>query len=239
MLQPALEAVDVHVENVLRFVADWPPARPLCDPSFVRIAHLLLPLAAIAVLSCKASVKADINSSAEAEAPTEESEPFEAVAEAPLAPPARHTEFFGVARRLTLTPQPRPASCKCVAAVVGSAEDPSFDWHGDKPAVGPNALVVAVSDEGIECDHAGRGPSIAGIHRVGNDAVVELEEFKDTRPIALGAIIPNPGPDGSVYLKARGRTPYGRPLDQGHGPGRNLCKIASGTAGSTPIQSLP
>lgn len=209
----------------------------MCDPSAVRTVHILFPLAALVVLSCKASVKADINTSASAE---NNDEPIEAAAEEPLPPPVLHTEYFGIARRLTLAPAQRQPSCKCVAAVVGSGNDPNFDWHGEKPDVGVDAVVIAVSDEGIECEHPGRGPSISGVERVGNDVVVTLEEFKDTRPIALGAIIPNPGPEGAVYLRARGRTPYGRPLEgTGFGVRRDLCKVGTGTQGAAVTEPLP
>lgn len=205
----------------------------------MRIVHLLFPLAAVAALSCKASVKADINTSAEAETDTEESEPIEAPAEAPLPPPVLQTEFFGVARGLSLTSKQREPTCKCVAAVVGSANDPDFLWHGYRPDVGVDALVVGVSDEGIECDHPGRGPSIAAIDQVGNDVVIVLEEFKDTRPIALGAIIPNPGPGGMVYMRSRGGTPYGKPIGQGYGRRGNLCKIGEGTQGAAVTGPTP
>jgi hypothetical protein len=111
--------------------------------------------------------------------------------------------------------------------VVGDGNNPEFDWHGDKPSVGSDALVVAVTSEGIDCEHQGRGPSIAAIDRQGQDVVVVLEEFKDTRPIALGAIIPNPGPGGFVYLRSRGNAPYGRPENTSQT--NTLCRIGEGT----------
>lgn len=187
---------------------------------------ILVPLA-FAASSCKASVQADVNVSGKADS-EDDSESFDSAMEAPPPPPVLHTEYFGVARRLTLRPAQRTASCKCVAAVVGPGHHQEFEWHGDKPNVGPDALVVAISADGIECEQKGRGPSIAAIDRQGRDVVVVLEEFKDTRPIALGAIIPNPGPGGSVYLRARGKAPYGRPEGPGFGRG-NLCKVGEGT----------
>ena len=239
LFQTILETGYVHTGKLPRFVADWPPGSCLCDPWPVRIVHLLFPLAAVGALSCKASVKADINTSAEAETETSEaSTPMQAAAE-PLPPPVLQTEYFGVARGLTLTSKQREPSCKCVAAVVGAASDPNFQWHGYRPDVGVDALVVGVSDEGIECEHPGRGPSIAAIDQVGNDIVIVLEEFKDTRPIALGAIIPNPGPGGSIYLRSRGRTPYGKPIGQGYGRRRNLCKVGEGTQGAALSGGLP
>lgn len=192
----------------------------------MRNVALLIPFAALAVLSCKASVKADINASTKE---NEEPEPIEAAVE-PLPPPVLHTEYFGVARGLTLTPVQRPATCRCVTAVVGSARDPNFDWHGEVPDVGVDAMVVAIGTEGIQCDQPGRGPSIAAIDRVNNDVVIVLEEFKESRPIALGAIIPNPGPEGGIYLRSRGNAVYGRPEGTGYGYRQNLCKIGQGTS---------
>jgi hypothetical protein len=203
----------------------------MCDPSAVRISHLLIPLAALAFLSCKASVKADVNVGSKEDA-KEEDNAFDEVPQAAEPQPILQTEYFGIARRLTLRPAQRAASCQCVTAVVGSGGDPNFEWYGEKPDIGPDALVVAVSAEGIACEHKGRGPSIAAIDREGQDVIVVLEEFKDTRPIALGAIVPNPGPTGSIYLRARGKAPYGRPeVGKGY---RNLCKVGTGTASGTP-----
>ena len=195
----------------------------------------VLVLAAVSILSCKASFHADVNTGTKQDEP----DPFSDLREAPvMAPTTERTEYFGVARRLTLrsnTPppddpypdhlqrDPRTATCECVAALVGSGREPDFDWHGERPGIGPDALVVAISAEGIPCARKGRGPSIAAIDRDGDNVVVVLEEFKDSRPIALGAIIPNPGPHGSVFLRARGNAFYGRPSsNQGY---RNLCKI--------------
>jgi len=212
----------------------------LCNPIDVRTVDLLVPLAALTVLSCKASVKADVNTSANVESEAEE-DPFESAAMAEPAPPpvVKHTEFFGVARRLTLAPAKRAPTCQCVAVMVGTGDEPAFQWHGEKPDVGLDAMVIAISSEGIECEHRGRGPSIAAIDRQGNDVVVVLEEFQNTRPMAMGAIIPNPGPDGTVYVRARGRTPYGRPIGEGYGKRRNLCKVGTGHQGAAITEPRP
>jgi len=202
----------------------------MCDACFVRTAILLVPIAAFALLSCKASVQADVKASTDE--PQETEEPS-GTATVDIAPTIVQTEYFGIARRLTLAPGQRQPACSCVAAAVGGSNDPAFDWHGDKPDVGPDALVVAISSDGVECPHEGRGASIAAIDRRGNDVIVVLEEFKDTRPMALGAIIPNPGSDGTIYLRARGKAPYGRPLTEAYGSARNLCKIGVGSAAAT------
>ena len=110
-------------------------------------------------------------------------------------------------------------------AVVGNGNDDSFEWRDSKPGIGPDALVVAISDDGIPCNHLGRGPSISAISVESGDVVIVIEEFRDARPIVLGAIVPNPGAHGSVYLRAKGRSPYGRPLSGGG----ELCKIGEGT----------
>jgi hypothetical protein len=116
---------------------------------------------------------------------------------------------------------------------VGSADDPDFDWHGEKPQVGPDALVIAVGADDIPCDAQGRGPSIGAIERSNQDVIVVLEEFRDTRPVAFGAIVPNPGPEGGIYLRARGKTRYGRPLNGASGA---LCRVGAGNAGAAVAQ---
>ncbi len=194
-------------------------------------------LAALVLPACRASVNVNAKASADDQSEDATQEPTEAESApaAPLAPPpvAQSTAYFGVARSLTLKPGGRQPACACVDAVVGSAGDPAFDWHGTAPAVGPDALVVAIGSEGMPCETQGRGPSIAAIDRSGNDVVIVLEEFNQTRPLALGAIIPNPGADGHVYLRARGKSPYGRPLAGSAGTRGGLCPIGTGTGTST------
>ena len=205
-------------------IRSLPPPHAVCHPRFVRSPIILLAMI-LCLMSCKASVRADINTSKN----QEEEDPFADWKDIPSRPRAEFvTEYFGVARRLTLQPGSRPANCQCVAAVLGSGYEDDFDWHGERPGLGLDAMVVAISTEGIACEHRGRGPSIAAIDQDGPNVVVVLEEFRDTRPIALGAIIPNPGPTGSVFLRHRGNIPYGRPLS--NSTHRHLCKIGEGSA---------
>ena len=198
----------------------------MCDACFVRTAILIASVVAFSLSSCRASVKANVNASSKEDTETEEPD---STALEDIAPTVLQTEYFGIARRLTLAQNRNQPACSCVAAAVGGANDPAFDWHGEKPDIGPDALIVAIGSEGIECAHKGRGASIAAIDRRGNDVVIVLEEFKDTRPMAQGAIIPNPGADGTVYLRARGKAPYGRPVGEAFGNARDLCKIGVGT----------
>jgi hypothetical protein len=135
---------------------------------------------------------------------------------------------------LKLAEGKRDAVCACVAAVVGYPKDEAFAWNGPAPKVGSDALVAAIGTEGIACTGEGRGPSIRAVDRVGEHVVIVLEEYRATRPQALGAIIPNPGPNGGIYLRAEGRAPYGRPLGAGEGPRRSWCRIGKGTGDATP-----
>ena len=185
----------------------------------------VIPFLAIVPMSCKASVQTDVHVGTHESA--QQADEFDEAPRVADVQPTLRTEYFGIARRMTLRPAQRTATCSCVAAVEGSGDDPNFEWYGDKPDIGPDALVVGVSAEGIPCEHRGRGPSIAAVDREGQDVVIVLEEFKDTRPIAAGAIIPNPGPSGSIYLRAQGKAPYGRP-EAGRGL-RGLCKIGTGS----------
>jgi hypothetical protein len=207
----------------------------MCEPAFVRTSFAILPLAIAYLLtaclpSCKASVKTEVNAGAKTKKTGfEELEDMQNLNQAPALPESSaqtETEYFGIARRMSLQAGVQEANCQCVAGVVGFGNEPFFQWFGEKPFIGSDALVVAISAEGIPCEQKGRGPSIAAIDRDGQDVVVVLEEFKDTRPIARGAIIPNPGSGGSVYLRARGKAPYGRPFP-GQGT-RGLCKIGNG-----------
>jgi hypothetical protein len=50
------------------------------------------------------------------------------------------------------------------------------------------------------------------VQQDGADVVLTLEELPPGRPLASGAVVPRPGPGGSVYVKPKGpKVPYGRP----------------------------
>jgi hypothetical protein len=198
----------------------------MCDARAVR---KLIVMAAFAALfpACRASV--NINAQAATQQPEEElsAAPSAPVQELTAQPPPANTEYFGVARGLALAPG-QPAACSCVAASVGYPGNQEFQWRGVPPSVGQDALVIAIGSEGVACDKPGHGPSIRAIDRDGDDVIVVLEDWHQARPQALGAIIPNPGANGRVYLRAHGKSPYGAPLTAVAGPRGNLCKIGQG-----------
>jgi hypothetical protein len=128
--------------------------------------------------------------------------------------------WVGVRHDLMIAPSTaRKARCSCLAVEVGDAGDSRFQWRGKMPEVGEDALVVAVSARGVECpggspDETRRRASISGVVRDGQDVVVQIEELREGRPIASGAIIAKPGAGGSVYVRSVSpKLPYARSLE--------------------------
>lgn len=187
-------------------------------------------LAALAALvpACKASVNVEAKAGSP-EDPQEQASPSQAAShEDTVKAPVTTTDYFGVARGLALKPG-QPAVCSCVAAAVGYPANDEFVWRGTPPKVAEDGLVVAIGTDGVQCDKQGPGPSIHAIDRSGDDVIVVLEDWQQARPQALGAIIPNPGANGHVYLRARSKTGiYGNPLAAGAGPHARWCKIGQG-----------
>jgi len=111
---------------------------------------------------------------------------------------------------------PREATCSCLAVVVGDPSDSRLQWQAEVPKLGGDVAVVAVSGKGVPCpgmaEGAARQPSIAAVEQDGADVVLTIEELPEGRPLASGAVVPRPGPGGSVYVKPKGpKVPYGRP----------------------------
>jgi len=198
----------------------------MCHASHVRT---LLSIAVIAALvpACKASV--NVQAKTGPEEPQDQEVPSQAASrEDTVKEGAAATDYFGVARGLTLKPG-LPAACSCVAAAVGYPGNDEFKWRGEPPKVADDGLVVAIGTDGIQCDKQGPGPSIHAIDRDGDDVIVVLEDWQQARPQALGAIVPNPGANGHVYLRTHGKNGiYGRPLAAGDGHHHNLCRIGQG-----------
>lgn len=118
--------------------------------------------------------------------------------------------WFGVRHDVSMKPgTPRQAACGCVAIESGMPGKQAFLWDGEVPSIGPDAIVVAVSVRGVDCptepDESKRRASISGVQRDGDDVVIEIEELPEGRPLALGAIIPKPGPNGALYLSPRNK----------------------------------
>jgi hypothetical protein len=144
---------------------------------------------------------------------------------APLTSTQVQPTRMGVRPDVMIAPDaPHEATCACLSVVVADVADPRLSWQNERPLVGQDAAVIAVSAKGVTCagqpEDAARRPSIAGVTRDGADVVVEIEELPPGRPIASGAVIPRPDKGGSVYVRGRGKVPYAR---TGQAGGR--CKV--------------
>lgn len=124
---------------------------------------------------------------------------------------------LGVRHDLMLSPTPHEARCNCLAVEVGTVGDAKkFYWLGAPADPGPDALAVAIGARGVACpggdpDERNRRASISAVDIDGDDVIVEIELLPEGRPLASGAIIPKPGPKGSVYVRAHRNNPiYGR-----------------------------
>ena len=120
----------------------------------------------------------------------------------------KQTAWLGVRHDLMLVKAPHEARCTCLAVEVGPPNDPRFFWMGSSPDVGDSALAIAIDARGVSCpsgdaDERRRRPSISAVDVEGEDVVVEVEDLPLGRPLASGAIIPKPGPKGSVYMRPR------------------------------------
>jgi hypothetical protein len=138
---------------------------------------------------------------------------------------AKPAAVLGVRHDLMLSNAPHEARCACLSVEVGRPDDAKFFWTGGAPEIGVDSLVVAVGARGIACaggdpDDRRRRPSISGVEQEGDDILVEVEDLPEGRPLASGAIIPKPGPKGSIYVHPRkGGGVYGR------NPGVARCRV--------------
>jgi hypothetical protein len=170
---------------------------------------------------CRASVKTSVDASAEASATSPEPAPAGAQTSVPevVAAPPRQTAFIGVTHALTLSPEAaKTPACTCVAAKVGDPGSPGFVWRGQAPTVGEDAVVLALTSNGVPCEREskGRGASIQGVVRSGADVIVTLEEASAGRPLAEGAIVPRPQKGGDIVIRPAGRgVPYARAAADG------------------------
>jgi hypothetical protein len=125
---------------------------------------------------------------------------------------------------------PHEANCSCLSILVAQAPtDTRLMWIDAPPKLEADVAVVAMSDKGITCPglpaDATERPSISGVERDGANVVIVVENLPPGRPIASGAVIPKPGPGGSVYVKPKGpKVLYGRPLP-GAATTAGRCKV--------------
>lgn len=151
------------------------------------------------------------NADAWTEEPVKETRPFREVQVLGQGAEAKPNDrpmsaWLGVRHDLGLAATQKTERCACLAAEVGTAGDSKFEWQGDVPTLGDDTEVIAISSAGIACtggpaDH-GRA-SISAVDRENQDIVVEIEELREGRPLATGAVIPKPGPNGAVYVRPK------------------------------------
>ena len=126
---------------------------------------------------------------------------------AAVSSPGSQSGLIGVRHDLMLSQGAHPTRCNCLAVEVGPAADPRFFWTAGAPTVGANAVTVALGARGVPCSGGDaddkRGPSISAVDQIGDDVIVEVEDLPQGRPLASGAVIPKPGPNGSVYVRPR------------------------------------
>jgi LSD1 subclass zinc finger protein len=182
---------------------------------------LCLGLASLPLLGCGGTHKAvEDEWSAASEMPEEKSRPLHetetlnaAPHEASSIPGApgwggSASALLGVRHDLMLSKGAHPVRCACLSAEVGPAADPSFFWTGGAPGLGPNAVAFAIGARGIDCpggdpDESRRRPSISAVDEENNDIIIEVEDLPEGRPLASGAIIPQPGAGRSIYIRQR------------------------------------
>ena len=123
----------------------------------------------------------------------------------------------GVRHDLTLAKAAQPTvRCSCMDVVVAPSTSDKFRWAGERPLAKGTQLAVAVRTDGAKCPDgvpSKRRPSIFAIDAQGPHIIVVIEELTYDRPQALGAVIAQPKPGGSVWLRSRTyrkkRLPYG------------------------------
>ena len=125
----------------------------------------------------------------------------------PLTASAAQPGVLGVRHDLMLSGGAHPVRCNCLAVEIGPAADPRFFWTAGAPTTGDNVVTVALGARGVACDGGDaddrRRPSISAVDLIGDDVIVEVEDRPDGRPLASGAVIPKPGPNGSIYVRPR------------------------------------
>ena len=135
----------------------------------------------------------------------------------------------GVRQDLTLRGGTDPSTrCTCLDVAIGSPNDPRFAWADVRPTVSSKTMVLAISTEGSNCPSGPdkRRPSIQAVEQRGANVTVVIEELGYDRPQALGAIIPKPGAEGALYVRAASskqlKLPYAATVH-----GNNICRVVT------------
>lgn len=209
--------------------------------SIMRLAFMFYVAAATTFIACGGAQQAPPSESGWGEglsdpsmAPLEGSENPERRSDAPspitAAPSTAPTEMRVRHDLMMAKAAPHEANCSCLSVVVAPAPtDARLMWIDAPPKLEADVAVVAMSNSGVACPglpaDATDRPSISGVERDGADVVIVVENLPPGRPVASGAVIPKPGPGGSVYVKPKGpKVVYGRPLPGG-AANAGRCKI--------------
>lgn len=128
----------------------------------------------------------------------------------------RRNAPYGVRHDLMLAKGAHESRCNCLAVEVGAGNDArKFFWLGSPADTGADSVAVAIGARGVPCpggdpDEARRRPSISAVDLENDDVIIEIEDLPEGRPLASGAIVPRPGPKGSVFVRPRrGNRVYG------------------------------
>lgn len=121
--------------------------------------------------------------------------------------------LLGVRHDLAMMPEAKPtAVCNCLDVLVGRPEDPGFAWAGERPIVSVKHQVVAVRPRGRQCQggQAIIRPSIRAVDSEGGNVFLVIEELRLDRPSALGAVVPQMQPGGTLFVRSnRESEPFG------------------------------
>lgn len=191
--------------------------------------------AALLVLGCKGSVKADAKASSSGEADVDfdsnkkrddawESEAFSSGTSKPPTtsattadPPSAPATLLGARHDLTLSGT-RTATCQCLAVLAGGPDRSGLAWSGTPPSIDTKTqLVVALSSDQVSCQAQVPQASYMGYEVRDNNVVVQIEAAVAGRPLTQGAIVPRPMTGGKLLIEAAANLPYGK-APGGQGP---------------------
>ena len=178
----------------------------------MRLRAALAPASALAIFllpACSGAEKAAdphwSNEAQEVNHPLRETE--EMTPASPAGSFAAQSGLVGVRHDLMLADGAKTARCNCLAVEVGPAADPRFFWTAGAPTIGAGSVTVALGARGVPCTGGvadeKRRPSISAVDQIGDDIIIEVEDLPNGRPLAAGAVVPRPGPNGGVYVRPR------------------------------------